>query len=205
MTTTSSPDTPPPLRILVDCDGVLADFVGLCLDYVARNYGLTYRREAVNQWDCLAALGFPNEWPRLGAAVAPLELCRRMSPMPTPGLPGGAASFLVALEALGEVKIATTPMNPAWLVQRAEWLEEHMSIPLARQIHLHDKDELTGGARGWDVLIDDKVENCVAFAEAGGIAFCIAAPYNAHCPDGIERGDHRACLDFVRALATETE
>lgn len=190
-----------PLRILCDADGVLVDFVALCLDYVARNYGLSYRREAIDQWDCMAALGFPTEWPRFAAAVGPLELCRRMAPMPT-DVPGGAAAFLVALESLGEVKIATTPMNPAWLQQRAEWLEEHMGVPLSRQIHLHDKDELTGGARGWDVLIDDRVENCVRFAEAGGRAFCIAAPYNAHCPDGIARGTHAECLDFVAALSS---
>lgn len=197
MTTASNPRA---LRILCDADGVLVDFVALCLDYVARNYGLSYRREAIDQWDCMAALGFPTEWPRFAAAVGPLELCRRMLPMPT-GMPGGAAAFLVALEALGEVKIATTPMNSAWLQQRAEWLEEHLGVPLSRQIHLHDKDELTGGARGWDVLIDDKVENCVAFTEAGGIAFCIAAPYNMGCPAHIARGGHRECLDFVSSLA----
>lgn len=195
MTTRSNP-----LRILCDADGVLVDFVALCLDYVAKNYGLSYRREAIDKWDCMAALGFPTEWPRFAAAVGPLELCRKMQPMPT-GMPGGAAAFLVALEAIGEVKIATTPMNSAWLSQRAEWLEEHLAVPLSRQIHLHDKDILAGGARGADVLIDDKVENCEAFTAAGGVAFCIATPYNAHVRRDIARGSHRDCLEWLRGLA----
>ncbi len=197
----------PRLRVLVDCDGVLADFVGLCLDYAARQYGLTYQRAAIDQWDCLAAMGLePSEWGRFSASVGPLELCRRMATLP------GAAAFLVALEAEygpDNVKIATTPMNAQWLTQRAEWLEEHFAIPVARQIHIHDKDDLTRhyiapGPRGWDILIDDKVENCAAFQDAGGLAFCIAAPYNTHCPEEIARGNHAECLTWVAAV-TELE
>lgn len=183
------------LRILCDVDGVLADFVGTFLDYIQRTYGLSYSRDAINQWDCMVAVGMPkSEWRRFSDAVAPLELCRKMLPLP------GAAAFLVALESACDVQVATTPMNAAWLTQRAEWLEEHMGLPLDRQKHLHAKEELTGGPRGWDVLIDDKVENCVAFTEAGGIAFCIATPYNVHLPSHIARGTHAECLDFVAAL-----
>jgi 5'(3')-deoxyribonucleotidase len=204
MTTPSEFASPPArLRILVDCDGVLSDFVGLILNWVERTHGLAYRRESVDQWDCLAALGFgPEEWKRLSDSVGPLELCRKMPTLP------GAAAFLVALEAQAEVKVATTPMNAAWLGQRAEWLEEHMGIPLERQIHIHDKSDLAGptyAGKRWDLLIDDKVENCVAFAEAGGISFCLAAAYNTDCPADIERGTHADCLDFVGALTSQVE
>lgn len=200
MTTPSEPK----LRILCDADGVLADFVGLILDWVQRHHGLSYCREAIDQWDCLAALGFgPEEWRRLSASVGPLELCRKMLPLP------GAAAFLVALESVAEVKIATTPMNSAWLGQRAEWLEEHMGVPLNRQIHIHSKEDLAKSCRdwkfGWDLLIDDKVENCVAFAEAGGISFCLSAAYNTHCPTDIQRGGYAECLDFVEALTNQVE
>ena len=37
------------LRILCDVDGVLADFVGLVLDYVQKNTGLSYLPSAVDQ------------------------------------------------------------------------------------------------------------------------------------------------------------
>lgn len=180
------------LRVLCDVDGVLADFVGTFLDYIQKTYGLSYRRDAIDQWDCMVAVGMPkSEWRRFSDAVAPLELCRKMLPIP------GAAAFLVALESAFDVQVATTPMNAAWLTQRAEWLEEHMGVSLERQKHLHAKEELAGS---WDVLIDDKVENCVAFTEAGGIAFCIATPYNAHLPNHIARGTHADCLDFVASL-----
>jgi hypothetical protein len=182
-------------------DGVLADFVALCLDYVARNYGLRYERSAIDQWDCMAAMGFPkSEWKLFGERIGPMLMCRRMPLMQ------GAVEFYAKLVRLGEVKVATTPFNAVWLTQRAEWLEE-FGIPIDRQIHIHEKQDLACGMseEGWEILIDDKVENCVAFVEAGGRAFCIAAPYNNHCPDHIERGSHADCLEFVRALSNRPE
>jgi 5'(3')-deoxyribonucleotidase len=163
-------------RVLVDCDGVLSDFVGTFLDYVQRMHGTTHTREQINQWDCFAAVGLDvAEWKRFAANVGPLELCRRMSVMP------GAVGFVAALERLfgaDNVKIATTPMCSAWLSQRAEWLEEH-GVPVKRQMHLEEKEALAGA---YDLLIDDRTENCMKFAAAGGQAFLIAAPYNADAP-----------------------
>ncbi len=193
MTTPSNP-----LRILCDADGVLIDFVGLVIDYTARHRGLYYRAEAIDQWDCFAALGIKDEWPRFAAAIGPLALCRNMLAFPD------AREFLTGLERLGSVKIATTPMNTAWLTQRGEWLEE-FGVPLNRQIHIHDKIDLarwcgTNGA-GWDVLIDDKIENCLEFQSRGGLAYCIAAPYNTACPSDIPRGTRKECLSWLAAVA----
>lgn len=193
MTTRSKPR----LRILVDCDGVLSDFVQLCLDYAVLHHGLRFQRSAIDQWDCMAALGFPkSEWKVFGERIGPLEMCRKMPVMQ------GAADFYAKLLRLGEVKVATTPFNAAWLTQRAEWLEE-FGVPLDRQIHIHDKQDLACGMseEGWEILIDDKVENCVAFVKAGGRAFCIAAAYNTNCPDHIERGSHADCLDWVASIS----
>jgi hypothetical protein len=190
----------PGLRILVDCDGVLSDFVQLCLDYVAAEYGLHFTREQIDQWDCGAAMGLTNFWPRLGADVERLQLCRTMPVLP------GARAFLRSLERLqgvSAVKICTTPMNVAWLSQRGAWLISEMGVSLDRQIQIHDKQDLAGdgwtGTR-WDVLIDDKIENCEAFVNAGGLAFCLAAPYNAACPTHIPRGDHTMALAWVASV-----
>ena len=181
-----------PLRILCDVDGVLADFVGLVLDYAARSYGLSAcRREAVDQWDCFAALGMPTEWPRFHAACDTLELCRSMAEIP------GAREFYAELRRIGEVRVCTSPMNARWLTQRAEWLEM-FGVPLNEQIHWHDKHELAGA---YDVLIDDKAENCEAFWRAGGEAYCIATPYNVRVAAHIPRGTHAECLAWLRGVA----
>jgi 5'(3')-deoxyribonucleotidase len=189
----------PRLRILCDADGVLVDFVGLVLDYVYKAKGLSYLPSAIDQWDCFAALGLQEHWPYFREQCDRLQLCRSMRPML------GAAEFLAGLRARGEVAICTTPMTPGWLTQRAEWLEA-FGVPLKDQIHCHAKQDLarfgtiSSPSAGWDVLIDDKVENCEAFKNAGGLAFCITAAYNTHCSALISRGDWRACLAWLDGL-----
>lgn len=188
-----------PLRILCDVDGVLADFVGLVLDYVQRNTGMSVQREAIDRWDCFAAVGLSDHWPYFREQCDGLELCRKM-----PAL-SGAAEFYAELSRLGTVRVCTTPMTVSWLSQRAAWLVE-FGVPLSEQLHMHDKSDLTRsacGAFGFDVLIDDRVENCEAFVRAGGKAFCISAAYNTHVSACVPRGTHAECLAWVRALAAE--
>lgn len=188
------------LRILCDVDGVLADFVGLVQDYVQRNTGMSVRREAIDQWDCFAAVNLREHWPYFRRQCDELGLCRSMRLMP------GAKQLWAAILAIDpKAKVCTTPMTVAWLSQRAAWLEAEMSIPLAQQWHGHGKEDLTrpeGWAVGFDILIDDKVENCEDFAHAGGYAFCIAAPYNTHVGRELDipRGDWRACVEWLRAF-----
>ncbi len=184
----------PHLRVLCDADGVLSDFVGTVLYYAYQFCGAKFQREAIDQWDCFAALGLPkSEWPRFRAACNELQLCRRMDQLPE------AAAFYAELRGIAaKVRVCTSPMNAGWLTQRAEWLEE-FGVPLAEQIHWHDKHELVGA---YDVLIDDRAENCEAFVAAGGCAFCIATPYNTHVRTGgaLKRGTHAECLAWLRGL-----
>ena len=114
----------------------------------------------------------------------------------------GAPEFYAELRRLGDVRVCTTPMTVAWLSQRAAWLVE-FGVPLNEQIQWCDKHELVPA---YDVLIDDKAENCIAFAAAGGVAFCIATPYNTTLANGsetsaIKRGTHAECLAWLRGLA----
>lgn len=179
------------LRILCDVDGVLADFVGLVLDYVQKNTGLSYLPAAVDQWDCFACLGLSEHWPYFRTQCDELRLCRTMRPLP------GASEFYAELRRIAsDVRVCTTPMTAAWLSQRAEWLIE-FGVPLKEQIQWCDKHELWPA---YDVLIDDRAENCEAFTAAGGVAFCIATPYNNHLSPRIARGTHAECLAWLRAL-----
>lgn len=184
------------MRILCDVDCVLADFAGLVLDYVQRNTGLSYRPEALDDWDMLGCLGLGDHWPYFRAQCDSLGLCRTMRPLP------GARAFYAELERIagaGAVKVCTTPMTPGWLTQRAEWLVE-FGVPLEHHIQIHHKEDLAGA---WDVLIDDKAENCEAFVSAGGWAFCIAYPHNVHVSPDVPRGTHAECLAWLRGLAED--
>lgn len=194
----SLPDAQVPrLRVLCDCDGVLSDFVGCVLEYIQRNTGMSYRREAIDQWDCFAAVGLSEHWPYFKTQCDRLDLCRRM-----PELPGGRELWaeLTRPGAPYEVKVCTTPMTVAWLSQRAAWLEA-FGVPLKHQWQGEGKEDFAGK---FDVLLDDRVENCVAFRKAGGVSFCIAAAYNTHAhglPTYVPRGTHAECVSWLRSLA----
>jgi 5'(3')-deoxyribonucleotidase len=186
-----SAPTPRPLRVLVDCDGVLSDFVATFLDFVSRHYGVTYERSAVNQWDPFAALGLAPGWGAFRGYVESWCMCRKMSPLP------GAKDFWWAIRAKRVVKVATSPQPyGAWLAQRSDWLADEMDISFEQQIHLTDKTDLVGT---FDVLIDDAPHNCEAWQSAGGKAFCIAAPYNENV--AVPRGDYADCLKWLETVA----
>lgn len=185
-----------PLRILCDVDGVLADFVGLVLSYIERNTGMIVRREAIDRWDCFAAVNMSDHWPYFRRQCDEQQLCRGMPELPE------AREFYAELRRLGTVRVCTTPMTVAWLSQRAAWLED-FGVPLADQLHVHAKDPLAGGAQGFDVLVDDRAENCEAFVRAGGKAFCISAAYNTHVSACVLRGTHSECLAWLSAYAEE--
>lgn len=191
------------VRILCDCDGVLSDFVGAVIDYVARTYGMRVCREAIDKWDCFAAVGCGGEWPRFHTACDELQLCRRMAE-----LPGARELWSAVLAADPDARVCTTPMTPKWLTQRAEWLIE-FGVPLVSQIQVHGKEAL---ARAGVILIDDRAENCEAFVRAGGRAYCIATPYNAHLDELThdmalvvrpQRGTHAECVAWLRELAAQ--
>jgi 5'(3')-deoxyribonucleotidase len=187
------------LRIFVDCDGVLADFVGAVLDYLARNTPLTQvRREAIDQWDCFAAVGCSEHWAFFRDQCDKLNLCRSMAELP------GARELWAECQRLGEARVLTTPMTVAWLSQRAAWLEA-FGIPLGQQIQIgKDACKSLLVSKDFNLLIDDKAENCEAFQRAGGWAFCLAAPYNAHVSPEIPRGTHAEAIEWLRAVAGET-
>jgi 5'(3')-deoxyribonucleotidase len=183
------------LRILCDVDGVLADFVGLVLDYVSRHTGLHYRREAVDTWDTLhlKCLGLVDHeatfttWCDAGAGEKMLALPE-------------ARDFWRELLRVGDVKVCTAPFTDNWYPQRARWLREHFGVTHDRLIFTGSKAELVPS---YDVLIDDRVENCQAFVDAGGVAWCIATPYNTHVEESpsLHRGTHAECLEFLRNVA----
>lgn len=184
-------NTPPLTEILCDVDGVLADFVGMTLDYVQRTYGLRYLRSAIDQWDICTALSIPTLNTDMARDIGPQGLCSKIEPY------AGAREFLSALELVAPVKIATSPFNIPWLGQRSEWLEKHMAVPLKRTIYVNAKADL---ARPGRLLIDDSDTHCTAFVAAGGLAFCIEQNWNTQCPGHIPRGNLADALAFAQSL-----
>ena len=184
----------PSLPILIDCDEVLADFVGAVLQ-LARGRGITASRADVTEWDIGKAIG----WPGFASAVTyhvDAGLCGRLHEVP------GAIGWLRRVECefgAERVFICTSPWNAAWAGQRSQWLVDR-GVPTSRQIQMAEKHLLPGH------LIDDAAHHINGDPAKGrpprpdGQGFLVAAPWNS---DGGRhpRGSLEDALVWLRKVA----
>jgi 5'(3')-deoxyribonucleotidase len=169
----------PPRRpvILLDVDGVLADFTGACLD-VLRGIGLHRTVDQVTSYALVEALGLDaGAKAALSRAWSSPRFCECIEPYPR------ATEGVGMLMGIGDVYAVTAPMwsSPTWQSERADWLAEHMGVRRNNVISAHAKHLVRG-----DVLVEDKPETLAAWMDAwpGGAGVLIDRPYNRDVVDG---------------------
>jgi 5'(3')-deoxyribonucleotidase len=160
-------------RVLVDCDGVLADFFTGAQAIILELSGKLVRFEDLKDWDIFN--GIPEDIRD--------ECFTRFSE------PGFCANLQVLSDAqegmrrlaeVSDIYIVTSPMHtPQWAYERNEWLLKHFGISDRKVVQANCK-YVVGG----EVLIDDRAENIHEWAEhhpqSTGVLW--AAPHNAHEP-----------------------
>lgn len=146
--------------ILLDCDGVLADFVGAALDVA---HDLTARRWVhadITEWDLFELLVCPKKGPlkeAVRSAVSKKGFCAQI-----PVLPGADAGVRLLRDAGFRLKVVTSPWRSAtWCSERFEWLDRHFGFSMADVIFAKDKSVIAG-----DVLVDDSSVNLIDWHQA---------------------------------------
>lgn len=182
-------------RILLDCDGVLADFCAGFLKLVNAQFGTTFVPTDITDYDIAKALRWSPE--RAEEAYALITNCdrfaARLDPMP------GAQTGVRRLLELGEVYVVTSPWwsNETWCHDRTNWLYEHFGIGAGRVVHTAAKRLVAG-----DILVDDKTSTCEAWRAAWpqGVAVLWSTPQNRRdLWDGPCTSDWSYLADLVRA------
>lgn len=157
-------------RILLDCDGVLADFCTACFDLIEKHSGDRHTHEEVTHWDLFTVVGKAHLKPLMKETAAKSGWCLSFP------MYAGAQDFVKRLHELGDVVIVTSPMTtPYWAYERTVWLEQHFGIPKGRIVHTEGKQFVKG-----DVLIDDADDNCLKWHAEYPDALTLLwdAPYN---------------------------
>lgn len=157
-------------RVLLDCDGILADYCTACFNLIEHHTGEKHTHDEVVHWDLFTILGKGHLKPLMKEVAAKSGWCL--------GFPvyDGAQSAVKRLEESCEVVIVTSPMTtPYWSYERTVWLEQHFGIPKGRIVHTEGKQYVQG-----DVLIDDSEDNCFKWHAAHPSALTLLwdAPYN---------------------------
>lgn len=151
-------------RVLVDCDGVLADLVGaLCVRL--RMAGFDRQPEHITEYYFQKALT-PPELIIVDEAMRSEGFVKSMVWYP------GAQEFVRKLHALGDVVAVTRPYEGSrtWPYERDLWLRGHCD----KIVHTAHKEMIRG-----DYLIEDSTDNALKWAQhwPGGTAYLIARPW----------------------------
>jgi 5'(3')-deoxyribonucleotidase len=179
-------------RILLDVDGVVANFVGRYLQVVKDVTGRDYGDEDVVEWNIATALGLSEqEQDRVHEVVATPGFCFELSVYP------GAVAAVRRLAGRHSIVWVTTPSehNPTWRQDRERWLAEHFGGLGRSLVQTNDKQLVDG-----DLLVDDRPENCAAWARAhpSGLAVLWSRPWNVSAtPAGISRAASWDELEWI--------
>jgi len=159
-------------RVILDCDGVLSDFVGGAIEVFADLTGHRYRHEDFKKWELSDTVGA-----RYKAAF--YERCRRPGWCANLQAYEGAREFVDALRRRAEVYVVTSPLPGAvsWMHERTEWLTQLFDFDAKHVVHTSAKHLIEA-----DAFLDDKPEHVEDWimAHPRGTGVVLARPYNAH-------------------------
>jgi 5'(3')-deoxyribonucleotidase len=145
-------------RILLDCDGVLADFIGEALETIVAHGGPRHTPEDVTEFDFVKSLGLDLDLARRVKRTISTEpgWWYGLDPFPE------ARAGVDALRKIADVYVVTSPWNshPTWLHEREEWLKKHFEIPHSHVVACSAKHIVHG-----DMIVDDKTSALVTWME----------------------------------------
>lgn len=181
-------------RVLLDIDGVCADFITRALKH------LEPIRPGLSHDDITAyRMEIPIGLTEAQTALWHQAVCERgyCASIPTYA---GAKEGVARLKELGDVHPVTFPFpgSPWWILERETWLQEHLGIDPGMAVYTKTKHVIAG-----DIFIEDTTSYLVEWRKHNpdGAAFRMRRAYNAHEPftHGITVGDWS---ELVREVET---
>jgi 5'-nucleotidase len=186
------------LRILVDLDGIVADFFGLLFREYEWETGESIDISQILSWDMAQYVQHPETLNRIFFRPG---FFTRLKPIP------GALESLRALAGEGhELVIVSSPCTPHSAAEKVDWCKTHLPFLDQKNVWIgHKKHHVRG-----DVLIDDGPHNAVAYRSEHpeALLVSIAYPYNEGAPYNLRVHGHedpagawRAILNHIRSHA----
>lgn len=149
--------------VLLDCDGVLADFTGYVLRIIRDEFGREYGPEDVTEWDFGNLLETDAEKRVLWSELKAIGVANTLDELVDPDGVGPRAAVAAIRERGCRIYCVTSPMpgSPAWAWERICWLEEVAGIHRREVVIASDKTPVCG-----DFLVDDNLDNIRGWVEA---------------------------------------
>jgi 5'(3')-deoxyribonucleotidase len=162
--------------IYLDMDGVVSDAHRAFLKAIDREDLL--KDYPAGEFDIHKAAGVPEKTVWRKVAEAGRELWSEMRVLPW------AHDLYEELGELGDVVFLTSPSwDPDSLAGKLEWLQRFTNKKDFRDYIMTNRKKLLAGPDA--VLIDDRLENCEKFRDAGGKAILFPAAWQGRSEDDI--------------------
>ncbi len=156
--------------VLIDCDGVKADWCTAALQVVNRVTGLALTPAEVTTLDLFKVVP-PAHKEACYAEMDQAGFCLSIDPYP------GAVEGVRRLREIAEVIVVTSPTwsSSFWMAERVQWLHRHFQIPYRSIIFASEKWRVRG-----DILIEDNQLHVASWLAANqrGRALLVDRPYN---------------------------
>jgi len=132
--------------VLLDCDGVLADFYRAAFDVIEDLTGVRHDISELRSWEIFQSIGDRDLGDRTYNAMNEPGFClERVHPLP------GAVEGIARIRERCDLFILTAPFRSGfWLHERLAWLETHMGIPRDSVVFARQKRLVRG-----DLFVDD--------------------------------------------------
>ena len=156
--------------VLVDCDGVVADFLSATIDHIKNKHGIVINYNDVTDWNVFDSLKISGLRHSLKHAVENDNFCMNIKPYED------MVSYVKSISAHHNVYIVTAPFFAKnWMDQRVEWIKKHLNIDMNKIIFAEHKSIIQG-----DIIIDDKLDNVLDWKtfNKNGDAILWSQPYN---------------------------
>jgi 5'(3')-deoxyribonucleotidase len=161
--------------VLLDIDGVAADFVGGALDVLHTLTGIRYDSESVTEWEVFDSLPVTASIckAQVYATLKGTGGCASLRVLP------GAIEGVRALSEHADLIAITAPFKGSrtWAHEREEWIERYFPGQFKYVIHTRHKERVHG-----DVFVDDKESHVNEWVdywsrrEPGGIGIHWSSP-----------------------------
>ncbi len=177
----------PRKRILLDCDGILADFGTPALEALKFVTGVQHAHDDITEWDMMAALKVskPHE-------EAAYQQMRRKGFCESIPVYRGAQEGVALLRRHFDVYVVTAPFKGTyWAHERELWLRKHFDIVPEYIVSIDGVG---------DALVEDKSSTLVTWSAAHpkGVPICWDRPYNRHDWTGFRTNDWNDVIKMVQ-------
>jgi len=153
--------------ILLDCDGVLADFVGAVCRELELMQLPPKKPEDFTTWNLEETLG-AEVFDRVSRAISARNWAKIIHPYE------GSGNFVHQLRIIGHVVCVTAPWDsPTWMESRYKWLSKCFGFTRQDVFFTSRKGLLRG-----DYLIEDSLANVNAWEGDDGLGIILDRPWN---------------------------